>query len=83
MVCSEYLSKHNGSTTEANRQRAIGKGVEELRIWDESGTYRMIYTARLRECVAVLHGFQKKTQTTSPRDIKLARARWAALPKEN
>jgi len=28
---------------------AIGKGVEELRIWDESGTYRVIYTARLKD----------------------------------
>jgi len=61
---------------------AIGKGVEELRIWDESGTYRVIYTARLKDCVAVLHAFQKKTQTTSPRDIELARTRWTALSKE-
>lgn len=43
---------------------AIGKGVEELRIWDESGTYRVIYTARLKDFVAVLHAFQKKTQAT-------------------
>ncbi len=61
---------------------AIGKGAEELRIWDESGTYRVIYTARLKDCVAVLHAFQKKTQTTSPRDIEWARTRWFALSKE-
>jgi phage-related protein len=61
---------------------AIGKGVEELRIWDESGTYRVIYTARLKDCVVVLHAFQKKTQSTSPRDIELARTRWLALSKE-
>ena len=60
----------------------IGKGVEELRIWDESGTYRVIYTARLKDCVAVLHAFQKKTQATNPRDIELARTRWLALTKE-
>ena len=29
----------------------IGKGVEELRIWDDSGTYRVIYTARLQEII--------------------------------
>jgi len=46
---------------------AIGKGVEELRIWDESETYRGIYTARLEDCAAVLHAFHMKTQTTSPR----------------
>ena len=28
---------------------ALGKGVEELRIWDESGTYRVLYTARLKD----------------------------------
>lgn len=61
---------------------AIGKGVEELRIWDESGTYRVIYTARLKDCVAVLHAFQKKTQATSPRDVELARTRWIGLSKE-
>ncbi|MEY3251619.1 MAG: hypothetical protein RL227_592 [Pseudomonadota bacterium] len=61
---------------------AIGKALEELRIWDESGTYRVIYTARLQDCVAVLHALQKKTQTTSPRDIELARTRWIALSKE-
>jgi phage-related protein len=22
---------------------AVGKGVEELRVWDDSGTYRVIY----------------------------------------
>lgn len=61
---------------------AIGNGVKELRIWDESGTYRVIYTARLEDFVAVLHAFQKKTRATSPRDIELARTRWLALSKE-
>lgn len=60
----------------------IGQGVEELRIWDESGTYRVIYTARMKDCVAVLHAFQKKTQATSSRDIERARARWLTLSKE-
>lgn len=26
---------------------SIGKGVEEIRIWDDTGTYRVIYTARM------------------------------------
>ena len=30
---------------------AIGKGVEEIRVWDESGTYRVIYTARLADAI--------------------------------
>lgn len=24
----------------------IGKGVEEIRVWDDAGTFRVIYTAR-------------------------------------
>lgn len=39
---------------------SIGKGVEEIRIWDDVGTYRVIYTARMADAVAVLHAFQKK-----------------------
>ncbi|CDZ76350.1 Phage-related protein [Legionella massiliensis] len=58
---------------------SIGKGVEEIRIWDESGTYRVIYTARLADAVYVLHAFQKKTQATAKRDLDLAKARFAEL----
>ena len=61
---------------------SIGRGVEEIRIWDEAGTFRVIYTARIVDTVVVLHAFQKKTQTTSQRDIELARARWSQLTKE-
>ena len=58
---------------------SIGKGVEEIRIWDESGTYRVIYTARLADAVYVLHAFHKKTQATANRDIDLAKARFNKL----
>lgn len=57
----------------------IGKGVEEIRVWDESGTYRVIYTARLANAVYVLHLFQKKTQATAKRDLEIARVRFAEL----
>jgi len=60
----------------------IGKGVEEIRLWDDSGTFRVIYTARLKEMVVVLHAFQKKTQATSRRDMELAKHRWAQLKQE-
>jgi phage-related protein len=58
---------------------SIGRGVEEIRIWDESGTYRVIYTARLKEHVYVLHAFQNKTQATSKRDIEIAQQRFNDL----
>ena len=59
----------------------IGKGVEEIRIWDESGTYRVVYTARLADAVIVLHAFQKKTQATSKPDIDLAKERFTEFMK--
>ena len=57
----------------------IGKGVEELRVWEESGTFRVIYVARLADAVYVLHAFQKKTQATSKRDKETARKRFKQL----
>lgn len=58
---------------------SIGKGVEEIRLWGETGTYRIIYTARIKDAVYVLHAFQKKTQATAKRDIDLAKSRFAEL----
>lgn len=58
---------------------ALGKGVEEIRVWDDSGTYRVIYTARLADAIYVLHAFQKKTQATAKRDTELAKSRYAEL----
>lgn len=60
---------------------SIGKGVEEIRVWDESGTYRVIYTARLADAVYVLHAFVKTTQATSKHDIDIAKQRFAQLMK--
>lgn len=58
---------------------SIGKGVEEIRIWDDAGTFRVIYTARLANAIYVLHAFQKKTQATSKRDIETAKVRFVQL----
>jgi phage-related protein len=60
----------------------IGAGVMELRIWDEVGTFRVVYVAKFEDAVYVLHCFHKKTQTTAQRDIELARKRFKALVKE-
>jgi len=59
-----------------------GSGVKELRIWDEAGTFRVIYLAKLADAVYVLHCFRKKTEQTSAKDIQLARTRYKDLLKE-
>ena len=61
---------------------AIGKGVEEIRIREDSGIFRVIYTARLADAVFVLHAFHKKTQRTSKRDIDDAKARFSEMMKD-
>ncbi|MDR0672517.1 MAG: type II toxin-antitoxin system RelE/ParE family toxin [Zoogloeaceae bacterium] len=61
---------------------AIGKGVCEIRVWDEAGTFRVIHAARIADAVYVLHAFQKKTQATEKRDIDLAKKRFNELMKE-
>ena len=60
---------------------SIGLGVQEIRIHGD-GEYRVIYIAKFAEAVYVLHSFQKKTQTTAPRDIALATKRYRALANE-
>jgi len=60
----------------------IGASVVELRIWDEAGTFRVVYLAKLADAVYVLHCFQKKAQQTAKRDIELARKRLKELIKE-
>lgn len=60
---------------------AVGRGVEEIRVTGEGGAYRVIYVARRAEAVYVLHAFQKKTQTTSRRDIDIARKRFAQISR--
>ena len=76
------LSLCNAASSRTNDFKpmpAIGKGVEEIRVWDNAGTFRVIYTARLVDAVYVLHAFQKKTQTAAKRDIEVAKTRFAQL----
>ena len=57
----------------------IGKGVCELRIRDEAGQFRVIYLAKLKDAVYVLHCFQKKTQKTAMKDLDISNQRLREL----
>ncbi|NRF71742.1 type II toxin-antitoxin system RelE/ParE family toxin [Aquincola sp. S2] len=61
---------------------SVGAGVQEIRIREESGAYRVIYVAKFTDAVYVLHAFQKKTQKTAKSDIDLAVKRYAEVLKE-
>lgn len=61
--------------------RSIGTGVREIRI-HAGGEYRVIYTAKFRDVIYVLHAFQKKTQRAPKRDIEIARKRYSEIRQE-
>ena len=54
---------------------SIGSGVSEIRVRDTSGIFRVMYIAKFDSAVYVLHAFNKKTQRTAQKDIKLAKQR--------
>lgn len=57
-------------------------GVQEIRIRDQAGVFRVIYVANFSSAVHVLHCFQKETQKTSKADLDLAAKRYAELTRE-
>lgn len=58
--------------------RTIGPGVVEIRV-RVGGAFRLIYVATFAKAICVLHVFQKKSQKTSPLDLAVAKARFAAV----
>ena len=61
---------------------SIGQGVQEIRIRDVTGAFRVVYLAKFASAVYVLHCFQKKTQRTSKPDLELAERRYRELLNE-
>jgi len=57
----------------------VGVGVNEIRVRDERGGYRVLYVAKFEEAVYVLHVFEKRSQKTPKGDIRLAKGRYADL----
>ena len=62
--------------------KTVGAGVNELRVRDRSGVFRVIYLATRPEAVYVLHCFQKKTRKTRKADIELAARRLRQIGEE-
>jgi len=56
----------------------IGRGVKELRI-HVLGEWRIIYVAKFKDAVYVLHSFEKKSKKTNQNDIELARKRFKQI----
>jgi len=61
---------------------SVGLGVNEIRVRDAGGAFRVIYVARFSEAVYVLHAFQKTARKTPKPDLDLARRRFRELVQE-
>lgn len=55
--------------------RSLGGGLFELRPRGREGIGRALYCFLVGERIVVLHALVKKTQATSPRDLRVARRR--------
>lgn len=61
---------------------SVALGVEELRIRDRSGSFRVFYFKKSRAGILVLHAFAKKSQKTPPYEIETARTRLKEMQDE-
>ena len=55
--------------------QVVASGVEELRLKDRSGAYRIFYLTRRADAILVFHAFVKKAQKTPRQEIELGRQR--------
>jgi phage-related protein len=55
---------------------SIAPSVFELKDADEKKWYRLVYLARIKDVIYVLHCFTKDTAKTEKRDLAIAEQRW-------
>lgn len=61
---------------------SVRPGVNELRIRDRAGIYRVFYYTKVADSVLIFHAFEKKTQKTPQHEIVLAQERLKELLDE-
>lgn len=50
--------------------KSVGKGIQELRVKEKDGIYRVFYFLKSAEGILIFHAFGKKTQKTALREIE-------------
>ena len=73
-----YTVQRGLEPTDSKPMAAVGQGIREIRI-HVLGEWRILFVAKFADAIYVLHSFQKKTQKTNQRDIKIARDRYNSL----
>ena len=76
------LVQHGQMPEDWKPMPTIGQGVQEIRIRDTAGAFRVVFVAKFADAIYVLHCFQKKTRRTSKPDLDLAESRYRDLLKE-
>lgn len=66
-------------TLNVRPMQSIGKGVFELKDSDDNTWYRLVYLARVKDVIYVLHCFEKDTAKTEHKDLKTAQSRLSAV----
>jgi phage-related protein len=54
---------------------SVASGVHELRVKDATATIRVFYVTKIAHAIMVFHAFEKRTEKTPEREIKLAQQR--------
>ena len=60
---------------------SVGPGVQEIRVRDERGAFRVFYVVKFEEAVYVLHVFPNRSQKTARADLDLGKGRYVDLVK--
>jgi len=58
---------------------SVGPGASELRIRDDSGSYRAFYVVKTEAGVVVFHAFVKKSQKTPARELETGKKRFKEM----
>jgi phage-related protein len=74
-----YLVQEGGEPEDFKPMATVGAGAYEIRVRDQHGAFRVIYVAKFKAAVYVLHAFQKKTQQTAQSDLALAIQRYKSI----
>lgn len=64
--------------TDYKPMTSIGPGVWEIRL-HKPHEHRILYVSKIKDQIYVLHAFEKKTQKTALRNIKIAKKNYQAL----
>jgi phage-related protein len=60
----------------------IGSGIKEIRLHDDAGIYRVVYIAKFKNVVYVLHCFSKKENRIKQKDKEIIITRYKSIKKE-